>query len=175
MKEGKIMTNDRGFIEGPVDQYGDTKIVNLDQVSNIGFDEGIDRFGNPKYKIIYNFTYPISLKNNVQKQVPDYVYHVYTDYTEYQKQVSKLNQQINEAKWFAPIINNTVSRIVNPKFISFISTDKSKNRIITNLSCSVSFYNDYNRRTSDFIFFDFEDKETMESEFLYLKDILGLK
>jgi len=165
---------DRGFIEGPKDQYGDTKIVNLDQVSNIGFDEGYDRFGQPKYKVIYNFAYPISLKKNIIKSVPDYVYHVYTDKESYQNQIDTLNKQINQAKWFAPIIHNKISRIVNPKYISFISTDQSKNRIITNLACSISFYNNYERKTSDFIFFDFDTLEEMNEELLYLKDLLGL-
>ena len=165
----------KGFIKGPPDQYGESKIVNLDQVTNIAFEESIDRFENPKFKIIYNFAYPISLKNNIDKQIPDYSYHVYSNKEEYQEQVEKLNLQLDNKGWYAPIINNKVQRIVNLDYVSFISTDTYKNRIITNLSCSVSFYNDYHRKTSDFIFFDFESLDRLESEILYLEDLLGVE
>jgi len=169
MKEGnmKIVTpQDRGFIEGPPDRYGESKIVNLDQVSNIGFDTGTDRFNNPKFKIIFNMVYGVSLKNNTDKQIPDYVYFVYDNPEEYQDKIDKLNAQINHAKWFAPLIGDKVDMIINPNYISFISTDRSKNRIITNLSCSVSFYNDYQRKTSDFIFLDFNTLDEMETELI---------
>jgi hypothetical protein len=159
----------RGFIEGPKDKYGDTKIVNLDQVTNIHFSIEKDRQGDVRYKIIFNFSYPVSLRTNISKKIPDYTYFVYPSKEAYDKDVEFLSQQINQGLWLAPQVDGNINRIVNPNFISFIAVDKQKNRVIVNLATSVSFYNDFSRTTSDFIYFDFSSYEEFQNEYKYMK------
>ena len=160
------------FIKGPLDRYGNSKIVNIDQVSNIAF-EIKEQKGSTRYKIIYNMSYPISLKSNNSKMIPDYVYMVFDNEDQYQEKVDELNLLLED--WIAPIRNDIIDRIVNPKFISFINTDINQNRVIVNLATSISFYSDYSRHTSDFIYFTFDTPDEFESEYKYMRDQLGLK
>ena len=160
------------FITGPAPDY---KVVNLKEVTNIAFEIYTNREGKTVYKIIFNFNVPVSLKNNIIKIIPDYMYFVYYDEEEYQKTVDILNDLINESMWLAPSIDGRVKRIINPDKITFIARDPRHNRIIVNLSTSISFYSDYKRRTSDFIYFDFTDPEEFEAEYQYMMEQLNLK
>ena len=157
------------FITGP---KPDQKIVNLDAVSNIGFETFVDREGNDAYKIIINFSYGVSLKTDYSKIISDYHYFVFHDKKEYQSYVDQLEDLINVEGWIAPKVNNVVKRIINPDKISFISTDRSKNRLIFNLASQTSFYNNNMRKTSDFLFINFTSPEEMETEYEYVKDAL---
>ncbi len=157
------------FITGP---SPDNKIVNLSKVSNIAFEYYVDRNGIDTWKIIYNFSFSISLKNNIQKKVPDYHYMVYKDKLEYDKKVEELNDLVNVYGWLAPRVKGSIDRIVNPDYISFIATDTKKKRIILNLTTSVSFWNDLERLSSDFIYVDFPTIEEFHLEYEYLKDQL---
>lgn len=158
------------FITGPAP---DKKIVNLDNVSNIAFEEYYDRSGDLKYKIIFNFDYGVSLKNNDTKLIADYVYFVYSDKSEYDAMTEQLSELINEKMWIAPMIDGVVSRIANPSKISFIATDPRKNRIILNLATSVSFYSNPNRKTSDFLYFDFISNQEFKENLEYVKEQLN--
>jgi len=153
------------FITGPAP---DSKIVNLKQVSNIGFEFYTDRNGRDTWKIIINFSYGVSLKNDFQKSISDYQYFVFHDETEYNRYVDVLNNLINENGWLAPKVNGIVKRIINPDMISFIATDSRKNRIILNLATTVSFYNNNNRKTSDFLFIDFDSEQDFLDEYKYM-------
>ena len=157
------------YITGPQDRFGNSRIVNLREVTNIAFEEFTDRHGEDKQKIILNFGYNISLKHNVSKKVPDYTYFIYGDRDEYDKMVDSLTGLIHEKDWIAPRIDGNINRIINPDSISFISKDPGQNRIIINIATSVSFYNDFNRATSDFIFLDFKDEQEYKENLEYLK------
>ena len=160
------MNKVRQFLVGPAP---DSKVINLKEVSSIGFES--KKTGHKAYKVIINFSYPVSLKNDYKKVVSDYQYFVFQTEEEYNKYVSELNNLINVG-WIAPKIENTVRRIINPDKISFISKDLRKNRIIINLATSVSFHNNTDRKTSDFLFIDFETEEEFTSEYNYIIDML---
>ena len=157
------------FITGPAP---DRKIINLKQVSNIGFEFYIDRNGDDTWKIIINFGYGVSLKNDFSKEISDYQYFVFHDKGQYDEYVNTLSDLINDANWLAPRVSGEIKRIVNPDMISFIATDKRKNRVILNLAASVSFYNNNLRKTSDFLFIDFASEEEFKSEYQYLQSQL---
>ncbi len=158
------------FITGP---EPDNKVINLKEVSNIAFEEYTDRNGNDTWKIIYNFCFPISLKNNTSKKVPDYQYMVFHDKKEYDRTVDILNELVNQKNWLAPNVSGTIKRIINPDAISFVATDHRKNRVIVNLSTSVSFWNELSRMTSDFVYFDFDTFEDFTAEHSYILDQLN--
>jgi len=160
------MNKVRQFLVGPAP---DSKVINLKEVSSIGFES--KKTGHKAYKVIINFSYPVSLKNDYKKVVSDYQYFVFQTEEEYNKYVSELNNLINVG-WIAPKVENTVRRIINPDKISFISKDLRKNRIIINLATSVSFHNNTDRKTSDFLFIDFETEEEFTSEYNYIIDML---
>ena len=160
----------RKFVQGPMP---DNKIVNLDNVSNIAFEEYKDRDENQKYKIIFNFNYAVSLKSNDDKLISDYVYFVYDNKSEYDVMIDELSKLINEKMWIAPMIGGYVSRIANPDKISFVATDSRKNRIILNLATSVSFYSSYSRKTSDFLYFDFLNEQEYKENLEYIKEQLN--
>jgi len=157
------------FITGPEDKFGNKKIVNLKNVSNIAFEHYTNRDGDLEYKIIFNFNYFVSLRNNYQKHIPDYTYFITEDKKVYDAYVDTLDTLINSYNWIAPLIDGRVSRIANPDCIGFISTDPRKNRIILNLNTSVSFYNNVDRITSDFIYLDFKDPEEYKENLEYIK------
>lgn len=153
------------FIIGP---SPDNKIINLKQVSNVGFEFYVDRNGEDTWKIIINFGYGVSLKNDFSKEISDYQYFVFHNEDEYNEYVTLFSRLINEDNWLAPGVNGIVKRIVNPDMISFVATDTRKNRIILNLAASVSFYNNNMRKTSDFLFVDFNTPEEFEAEYRYM-------
>lgn len=157
------------FVTGPAPDY---KMVNLENVSNIAFEEYVDRNNDLCYKIIFNFNYPVSLRNDYKKHIADYVYFVYRDDTQkgvYDKMTEELSELINEKNWIAPLVDGVVSRIANPKMISFMATDQRKNRIILNLATSVSFYSNTDRKTSDFLYFDFVSLQEFNENLEYIK------
>ena len=158
------------FITGP---KPDEKIVNLKEVSNIGFEKFSDRQGHEAFKIIINFGYGVSLKSDYGKIIPDYQYFIFYDENEYQKYLDELESLISDQGWLAPKVGNVVKRLINPDKISFISTDYSKNRLIFNLAAQTSFYNNNMRKTSDFLFVNFTSAEEMDSEYEYVKDALS--
>ena len=164
------------YIIGPAP---DEKIVNLSKVSNIAFDTYVNHNQVRIWKIIFNMSYSVSLKNQPNKLIPDYIYFVYEDKNQYQKTVNVLNGLINEHQWIAPFVGSgdsaKVTRIVNPEMISFVATDKRKNRIILNLASPVSFWNDENRLTSDFIYFNFGTEKDFKNELSYIRDQLSNK
>ena len=157
------------FMVGP---GPDNKVINLKQVSNIGFEFYIDRNGEDTWKIIINFGYGVSLKNDFSKEISDYQYFVFHDKEQYDDYVTDLTDLINDSNWLAPKVNGEVKRIINPDLISFIATDKRKNRIILNLAASVSFYKTNQRKTSDFLFIDFDTEEEFKSEYQYMRSQL---
>jgi hypothetical protein len=157
------------YIVGP---KPDEKLINLHSVTNIAFEEYTDRNGLDAYKVIMNFDYGVSLKNDFDKQISDYAYFVMNDESQFIEYKEMLNTLVNENGWIAPIVNGEIKRIFNPDKISFVATDKRKNRIIFNIATSVSFYNNVKRKSSDFAYIDFDTPEDFEAEYNYIKDQL---
>ncbi len=139
----------------------ENKQVNVDSVTHIVF-EGM--------KVIFNLDYAVSVKNNVDKHIPDYVYFDIQDDDEYLR-IAKI---IGDLDWISCSEPGTYQNhgrtmqmnheIINPKAISFVkyeADDKrgnEKNRIIFNLRLSISFSKDVFNHTSGFVFFNYEDR-----------------
>jgi hypothetical protein len=156
-------------------ETSDGRIINLDNVSNIVFDENwTDRFGNHKPKIIFNFCYSVSLPKS-DKRISDYAYLIFNSTEEYKDTEKKLEKLINEKNWIAPVINNKIEKIINPDKISFMTSDDDNLRIILNLSASVSFHGDYDRLTSDFVYLNHTDYSEYQNNLSYIRGLLKLK
>ena len=158
------------FIEG---NCGD--LINLESVSNIVFDEDwTDRFGNHKPKIIFNFSYPVSLPRS-EKKISDYKYLIFKSKEEYKVLEKELEKLVNEKRWIAPVIDNKIQKIINPDKISFMTSDDDNLRIILNLCTSVSFHGDYERLTSDFVYLNCTNVSEYQNNLSYIRGLLKLK
>lgn len=156
-------------------ETSDGDLINVKSVSNIVFDpDWTDRFGNHKPKIIFNFDYPVSLPRS-DKKISDYKYDIFRSKEEYQDAVQDINRLVNEMEWIAPVINNKISKVVNPEKISFMTSDDDNMRIILNLKTSVSFHGDYHRMTSDFVYLNHYNWEEYQNNLSYIRGLLKLK
>lgn len=145
----------------------DDKIVNTDNVSNILVDDS---------KFIFNMNYSVSLNENKDKLIPDYVY-----FNCNKEDYAKIAKQISSLGWISSEYGCTGKsgfwkpnkRIINPKSISFIKLEEWKLRIIFNLNTSISFYkNDY-EKTSDFIFYDYDHIDDYEEDLQKITKLIG--
>ena len=132
-------------------------IVNTDNTTSIMFENK---------KVIFNMNYGISLNHNIDHIIPDYVYF-YCNNTE---EVQEIKNKLDKSQWFTFEKSDNPNRWVNIKNISFIKDEvriknnKTKYRIIINLSSAVSLSNDIFARTSDAVYYDFtNEKEFIES------------
>ena len=136
---------------------GYNKIVNLDNVSNIFIDHN-DMLN--KGKVIFNMNYSVKIFGD--KFTPDYVYFNYNNKEELEKIKTDLFDKLNKMDcWIFPFEEG--QRYVNIKCISSIGTDIHKNRVIFNLNYNVTHPKDYNRLTSDFVFFNFSDEKKYDT------------
>jgi len=141
-------------------------IINLNNVSSVMFEEK---------KTIFNFNYNISLKGNLDRMIPDYVY-VYQE----KHQKEKIREILNNGKWLNFPKSDNPNRYVNPKAVSFIKMEKRTNgkyhkyRIIMNLNTSVSLSNDIYVKTSDAVYADFLDKNEFDKAIQYLNENLNI-
>jgi hypothetical protein len=122
--------------------FKNQKIINLNNVSNIYLDES-------GQKVIFNMDYSVKIFNN--KFTPDYVYWTYEDEDEATQILDLLS--LNTKDWILPAERG--QRYLNPKFISSITLDTNKTRVIFNLNYNVTHPKDINKLTSDFVFYDF--------------------
>jgi len=146
------------------------KVVNTDSVTNIVIE------GN---KVIFNLDYGVSLQDNIDKIIPDYVYMIIKN----DEDLADMKAQIDGLGWLTSTFGNydrnnnyrANNRIVNPDAISFIKYESRKNRIIFNLRNSISFNREVHQKTSDFVYFDHVDEGDFESERTRIAAILGGK
>ena len=146
----------------------DDKIVNTEAVTNIVIEGS---------KIIFNLDYGVSLQNDVDRIIPDYVYMVIRN----EEDFNDIKAKIDSLNWIKSEFGNfdnhgnyrNNNRIVNPKAISFLKFDDRKSRIIFNLRNSVSFNRDFSQKTSDFVYFDHTEVNDYESERTRVISILG--
>jgi hypothetical protein len=149
------------FIQNP---QGD-QIVNIDNVTSIMFE------GN---KVIFNMNYGISLNNNIDHIIQDYVYFYYNN----EENTREIKSLLQHYGWFTFGASDNRNRWVNPKSISFvkfevrIKNNKTKYRIIVNLNSSVSLNSDIFARTSDAVYYDFSKEEDFETAKLVLDNYL---
>lgn len=149
-------------------ETNDSKFVNLREVTSIAFEEYTDRNGIDKYKVIFNMNYGISLRNNTDKIISDYVYSVYEDRREFDDVLLYLMNLVDEYLW----IKMKEPRIVNPDHISFVTQDYRKNRIILNLASSVSFHGNDFSKTSDFVYLNCSDAEEYNERLTSIREQL---
>ena len=143
------------------------KVVNTDAVTNIVIE------GN---KVIFNLDYGVSLQDNVDKIIPDYVYMIVKD----PEDLKRMKADIDSLNWITSEFGNydrnnnyrANNRIVNPEAISFLKFDDRKSRVIFNLRNSISFNRDVYQRTSDFVYFDHTNDEDYNVERERITNIL---
>jgi len=146
------------------------KVVNTDSVTNIVIE------GN---KVIFNLDYGVSLQENIDKIIPDYVYMIIKN----DEELADMKAQIDTLGWLTSTFGNydrnnnyrANNRIVNPSAISFIKYEGRKNRIIFNLRNSISFNREVYKKTSDFVYFDHVETSDFENECTRISAILGAK
>jgi len=136
-------------------KYKNEKIVNLGNVSNIFIDNHEDGSG----KVIFNMNYSVKIFSN--KFTPDYVYWNYQTEEELNEVKGIFMPFIDAMSWVKPEENG--QRYINTQCISSISIDENKNRVIFNLNYNVTHPKDNNKLTSDFVFFNFSDKEAFNN------------
>jgi len=136
------------------------KIVNLENVSNIYIDNK-----DGQGKVIFNMNYSVKIFDN--KFTPDYVYWSFNSDNDLECIKSKIILLIED--WIQPVEDG--QRYINTTCISSIGIDDYKNRVIFNLNYNVTHPKDYNKLTSDFVFFNFKDREN----FTNFKNALGAK
>jgi hypothetical protein len=145
-------------------------VINLDNVSNIIFLEN---------KVIVNFNYFVSLQNDVDKHIPDYIY-IYPN----EEQRKKLESILIREGWIFSKSSDNPNRYVNPDCIAFIKREErtkvhrdgsreKKYRIIVNLNYTVSLNHDIYRKTSGAVYYDFTSYEEMEKNYNRFLKVLG--
>ena len=147
-------------------QVNENVIINLENVSSAMFEET---------KTIFNFNYSISLRGNLDRMIPDYVYAFQND-----KEKAKIRKILTENNWLNFPESDNPNRYVNPKAISFIKYENRKKgsyqkyRIIMNLNTSVSLSNDIYVKTSDAVYADFFDKTEFDKAVKYIQNVLNV-
>lgn len=147
----------------------DGKIVNTDAVTNIVIENN---------KVIFNLDHFVSLKDENDRHIPDYVYMYFDEDEELRLIVNK----ITSLNWITSDFGTTYrgrykanNRIINPDAISFIKFEDNKNRIIFNLRNSVSFSRNIQSKTSDFVYYDYENEGDYFREGNLISTMLGEK
>lgn len=148
-------------------ETSDSKYVNLKEVTSIAFEEFKDRFDTPKYKVIFNMNYAVTLKGS-NKLISDYIYSIYENYTEFKDVFDYLMNLIDEYQW----IKLKEPRIINPYHISFLTQDPNKNRIIINLASTVSFHGNNTAFTSDFVYINCDNKDEYQDKLTSIREAL---
>ncbi len=146
----------------------DSKLVNLQNVTSIAFEEYIDRNNKEKFKIIFNMNYGVSLRSNPEKLISDYVYSVYNNREEFEDSLNILMELVPEYRW----IKAKEPRIINPYHISFLTQDDKRNRIIINLATSASFHGNSSSITSDFVYINCSDRQEYETKLKQIQEVL---
>lgn len=149
--------------------FKNNKIVNLKNVSNIGFISN-----DTKNRVVFNMNYGVSLRDNYTKDtkiISDYVYWEAESLTEL---MEMRNLVLEKTKHWISYPYGTDYRIINPDEVSSVvfDCDEYKNRfkIIFNLSHQVSFK--YGGTTSEFTFYKFNNKEDYSKCKDFIKDII---
>ena len=129
---------------------GNERPVNLDNVTTI-FIDNIDK------KIIFNFNYSIrvSSRDKLENQRADYIAW-YLSEEDLERVKISLLEMLSTTEWFLPDFKHN-HRCVKKSMVSTIKFADYINRIIFNLTCSVTDQRSTSDSlTSDFVFWNFE-------------------
>jgi hypothetical protein len=127
--------------------FKNEKMINLDNVSNIYVEN------NEIGKVIFNMNYSVKIFGD--KVTPDYVYWNFKSAEELDYIKRTFLPKIED--WIKPVEEG--QRYVNPTCVSSIGIDNAKNRVIFNLNYPVTHPKDNNKLTSDFVFFNFKNRD----------------
>ena len=139
------------------------KTVNTETVHNIAFED-------KKRKIIFNFEYGVSLRDDEDKIISDYVYFLFDNDEDFETTKARL---IDMEGWLGSGADY-INRIVNSKKISFMTSDTYSNRIIFNLTSSVSFTKNKYSRSSDFVWWTYNSASELIEHYARIKAELGV-
>lgn len=123
-------------------------LINLEQVSNVGFLHN-------KGRIVFNFSHSIELETNkVWSTIADYRYFTASSEEEYNEKKKEVQDVLSSLGF----INSTRGNHywVNKSKVSYITTDGHKNRLIFNLSTSITKNTTKGiSLINDFVFWDY--------------------
>jgi hypothetical protein len=129
-------------------------VLNLANVTNIAFLEKHNR-------IVFNFANNIEIKSSKGIQViADYRYDDYNSSTEFKARQEELIKVLDEYGYIKPMYSQYNHHWVNPSHVTFINVDKKRNRIMFNLSNSVTKLVDNEvMLVNDFVFWNCTSEE----------------
>lgn len=158
----------------PFYKIGD-KLINLDNVSSIGFIPA-------KNRLVYNLNHSIETFERATSatiMIADYKYHNFSTEAEYLAE----SKQIRDHSLLFGFIHSSSDfhHLVNPINISYISFDSDNKRIIFNLCTPVTKrkYNQSNELvgesmlTNDFVFWTYQTQEEYEANVKYVEKELA--
>lgn len=139
------------------------KIINLDNVSNVGVDIG-------KLRLIFNFQHSINIFNGGLS--PDYVYMDFDTSKEMGEMFGLIAEKCKDAYF---ISENPANRMVNHSAVCSINIEESRNRIIFNLNHPISSKDRSDDKvSSNFVFWNFESKDSFETSRDSITDLLAI-
>ena len=111
---------------------GGRSLVNMDNVTNIAFLDKTNR-------IVFNFNNNIEIKtSNGIQVIADYRYDNHDSVKTYADKKQEIIKYMKEHSFIEPVYPEQDHHWVNPIHITFINVDRSKNRLMFNLSNSVT-------------------------------------
>ena len=129
-------------------------LVNLDKVSNVGFLDS-------KRRIVFNFSHAVEIQNNRTGEwntIADYKYYDAVDDQSYEEKKQSVKDALSQSGFIEP--QYYAHYWINPKQVSYINTDKNKNRLIFNLNTSVDVHMKQGVTLgNDFVFWTFDNEQ----------------
>lgn len=131
-------------------------VVNLNQVSNVGFLDHRNR-------MVFNFSHSIELQNhktNEWNTIADYKYYDLSEDDYYTKK-KQIQQSLLQDGFLEPM--HFSHYWINPKSIAYVNYDDKKHRLIFNLSTSVT--KDTGKGVTlinDFVFWTFNTEQELQ-------------
>lgn len=135
--------------------------INLNKVSNIGFLDN-------KLKIVFNFSHSIDIEKKGTGEwatIADYKYIDCASEEEYSEFKKDVMDSMKTSGNFL-MSSDSTHYSVNKSQISYVTTDSRKNRIIFNLSTSITKETHKGINViNDFVFWSFEDPHEFETQY----------
>lgn len=131
-------------------------LINLEKVSNVGFLDF-------KKRVVFNFSHSIEIINKEKEwsTIADYKYYDGESEEDYHAKKEAIQKALIQAKFLEPY--HCSHYWVNPKEISYINADVSKNRLIFNLNTSVDVQMKHGVSLgNDFVFWTFDNPEKFQ-------------
>lgn len=142
------------------------KVVLLENVSVIMLDDKRNR-------VVFNYMSPINI---IGRWTPDYTYEEYDTAEDAVEAFEKLVNHPHIKLNFFVSENPDNKEIVSKKAITTITYPEDKNRIIFNLNYSITSHDTRKNKDveiSKFIFWDYDNEDTMENDILEINETLN--